>query len=240
VHPQEIHTIRTHDLLELGNPLVTPAGEDESTAPEWVQSVLAATPFVVVRRGYPSAGQIPIGVRGAERRHRWAGFTSLENVKRVLTPGSILSEWRRKDFQREINAFLALRAVLERWHSIDYEWGPGGSLGFELATGRATATQDSDLDLVLYAPDIVPLATARYLHSSILGLAARVDVLIETPRGGFALREYVDAHGAAILLRTPSGPVLRSDPWGTDSSRPHTDTDLRQTAADVLGPGGRG
>jgi phosphoribosyl-dephospho-CoA transferase len=240
VHPQEIHSIRTHDLLELGNPLVTHAEKDESTAPEWVQSVLAAIPFVVVRRGFPSADQIPIGVRGTERRHRWAGFTSLENVKRILTPASILDEWRHKDFQREINAFLAFRAVVEKWHCIEYEWGPGGSVGFELATGRATATQASDLDLVLYAPDPIPLATARYLLSSILGLAARVDVLIETPRGGFALREYLNAHGAAILLRTPSGPVLRSDPWEADSPRPDTDAELSHRVADLWGPGGRG
>ena len=28
-------------------------------------------------------------------------------------------------------------------------WGPGGSVGFEIATGAATATATSDLDLIL-------------------------------------------------------------------------------------------
>jgi Phosphoribosyl-dephospho-CoA transferase MdcG len=37
-----------------------------------------------------------------------------------------------------------------RWLTHSY-WGPGGSVGFELATGKRTTIPRSDLDIVVYA-----------------------------------------------------------------------------------------
>jgi phosphoribosyl-dephospho-CoA transferase len=212
----EIAKIRTHDLMELRNPSLTPGEENDTTTPEWVESILRMKTVVVRRRGFSSAHGIPVGVRGPERRHRWAAFTPAGNIHRVLTPQSILNAWRHKGFPGEMNAFAALRALQQRWDSIAYEWGPGGSVAFELATGIATVTAASDLDIVLYAADPIPLAITRSLLSSTSDLACRIDVLIETPYCGFALAEFVAAHGSKILLRTPYGRSFGNDPWGCD------------------------
>ncbi|HEY4048508.1 MAG TPA: malonate decarboxylase holo-ACP synthase [Acidobacteriaceae bacterium] len=232
--PATIRGIRTQDLLELRSPVVTREEEKEFTTPEWAESALRAIPFVVVRRGYPSTRHIPVGVRGPERHHRWAALTSPENVKRILTPASILQEWRDKDLPRNLHAFRALRALLERWQRIEHQWGPSGSVGFELATGVVTSTEASDLDLVILASNPMPVDASRFLLLSTSDLPARVDILIETPQCGFALREYVDAHGAPILLRTPSGPRLGSDPWDTNLSTRNGDVALSQFATDIL------
>jgi phosphoribosyl-dephospho-CoA transferase len=239
VDPAMIRSLRTHDLLELRSPVVTREEENESGTPEWVESALRAIPFVVVRRGYPSTRQIPVGVRGPERHHRWAALTSPENVRRILTPASILQEWRDKDLPRNIPAFRALRALVERWHRIEHQWGLSGSVGFELATGVVTSTEASDLDLVIFASNPMPMDASQFLLSSISDLPARVDILIETPQCGFALREYVDAHGTAILLRTPSGPRLGSDPWDTNRSTRNGDVALSQLATGILRQGNR-
>jgi phosphoribosyl-dephospho-CoA transferase len=92
-------------------------------------------------------------------------------------------------------------------------WGPAGSVGFELATGRPTATASSDLDLVveLARPELIA-DTALPLWNALAALPVRVDVLLEVPPGAIALSEYVrvrarDSH-RSFVLRTPTGPRL--------------------------------
>ena len=52
---------------------------------------------------------------------------------------------------RTIPALRALSLLTQRWKALDSAWGPGGSVGFELATGRHVVTPQSDLDVVIYA-----------------------------------------------------------------------------------------
>jgi phosphoribosyl-dephospho-CoA transferase len=92
-------------------------------------------------------------------------------------------------------------------------WGPGGSVGFELATGRHVASPQSDLDVVIYARSPMTPGEARDLCDSAQGLPAAVDIRVETPVCGFSLTEFANRTPAPILLRLPSGTVLGADPW---------------------------
>ena len=90
----------------------------------------------------------------------------------------------------------------------------GGSVGFELATGEATATPESDLDLILRQDRRLELREGITLLDALTAAAApaRIDVLLETPSGGVSLADLV-ARPARLLVRTPDGPRLSVDPW---------------------------
>jgi phosphoribosyl-dephospho-CoA transferase len=105
----------------------------------------------------------------------------------------------------------------DRWADLTLPWGPGGSVGFELASGRTVTTEASDLDLVIRARQPIPHEQARSLLDRTLGLEAKVDVRVETRVCGFSLEEYVLASSAKILLRYPDGVKLGEDPWREDA-----------------------
>jgi phosphoribosyl-dephospho-CoA transferase len=96
-------------------------------------------------------------------------------------------------------------------HGFAGRWGPGGSVGFELASGVPSTTRDSDLDLVLSADEQLARTDATRLHADLSTLPVRIDLLLETPNGAVALAEY--AQGSAMLLRSAQGPRLVRDPW---------------------------
>jgi phosphoribosyl-dephospho-CoA transferase len=105
----------------------------------------------------------------------------------------------------------------ERWADLSLPWGPGGSVGFELASGRKVTTGASDLDLVIRAAEQFGVDEARFLLDRTIGLEAKVDVRVETPVCGFSLEEYVSASFARILLRYPGGVRLGDDPWQVEA-----------------------
>jgi phosphoribosyl-dephospho-CoA transferase len=193
---------RIHDLLEID---VARFLREQAT-PRWVTASLQRIPFVVVRRGVEMDDAIPVGVRGARRSERWAASCHPSLVRRVLTPEELLD----RRIPDRMPALRALRVLKERWRR---DWGPGGSVGFELATGEPVVTPDSDLDAVIYAAQPIDTSEARSLLESTRGLPAAVDIRVETSRVGFSLAEYVGCEGAKLLLRTPSGAVLGTDPW---------------------------
>jgi hypothetical protein len=45
---------------------------------------------------------------------------------------------------------------------------------------------------------------------------ARIDVMLETPRGGVSLTDLA-AMPAPVLVRTPDGARPSADPWGVDA-----------------------
>lgn len=117
-----------------------------------------------------------------------------------------------------LQAIPALRSLValasnKTWQAFPLPWGPGGSVGFELATGRDTATPQSDLDVVIYADERLSAQEAKRLHAATQYLPAIVDVRVETPVCGFSLTEYASQTPAHILLRTASGALLGADPW---------------------------
>jgi phosphoribosyl-dephospho-CoA transferase len=93
-------------------------------------------------------------------------------------------------------------------------WGPGGSVGFEIAAGTPTATPASDLDLRLRQDRRLEPDDAVDLLAALADAASptRIDVMLETPLGGVALTDLA-ARPSQVLVRTPDGARLCTDPW---------------------------
>jgi len=208
----EDHFVRTHDLLEIE------AKQFMSSvcAPEWVEEDLRKSPFVVVRRSPATGHEIPIGVRGTERNQRWAAFCHPKLVKSIIRPPQLLMRTVATSRADATPALRALHLLKDRWTDLDHPWGPGGSVGFELATGRLVVKPESDLDIVLYAERRMTADEAQSLCARAMDLPAVVDIRVETRVCGFSLREYASWSPAAILLRTQSGVILGKDPWSDE------------------------
>jgi phosphoribosyl-dephospho-CoA transferase len=206
----ETHSVRTHDLLEIDANQLIPA---QAAGPNWVEESLRRSPFVVVRRGRVTEQEIPVGVRGPERSQRWATFCHPKVVKSVLTPPRLLGRNVPISRAAAVPAFRALNVLKVRWTDIDLQWGPTGSVGFELATGRPLTNQVSDLDIAIRARDRISREQARSLWELVVGLQTKVDIRVETAECGFSLEEFACTSCPRILLRYPDGLILGDDPW---------------------------
>ena len=160
------------------------------------------------------AGQIAVGVRGTTRSERWAGFCGERLIKKVVRPQELLMSHASNSIPRT-PALRVLREISERWAELALPWGPVGSVGFELATGRMVTTEASDLDVVIRASQRITIDYARWLFDRTLGFEAKVDVRVETPVCGFSLEEYVIAGSSEILLRYKDGVRLGRNAWST-------------------------
>jgi phosphoribosyl-dephospho-CoA transferase len=202
---------RIHDLLEIDAERFL---QRESSVPDWVVESLRESPFVVVRRG-PTEQGIPVGVRGGRRNERWAGVCRPDIVRAIVTPQMLLSRVVPATRSAAIPALRSLPLLAGRFRELDAPWGPGGSVGFELATGRHVTTPESDLDVVIYADTPMTASAAQALRDCAQGLPAAVDIRVETPACGFSLTEYASRSPAPVLIRLASGTVLAADPWAT-------------------------
>jgi phosphoribosyl-dephospho-CoA transferase len=97
--------------------------------------------------------------------------------------------------------------------SLSNDWGPGGSVGYELASCASVVTRESDLDLVISAPGRFDRDFAQDLLKKIARAPAEVDVRVETPWCGFSLEEYARGKSGKLLVRTATGPLLTTAPW---------------------------
>jgi phosphoribosyl-dephospho-CoA transferase len=207
----------THDLIRLREPIGLTA---DGPMPSWIEPVLRWTPWVVVRRGHVRDGMMPVGVRGLTRSQRFAAFASIAEITDVLSPddlagSSYVLSQKRKD---AVPALAALDRVAGLLMCRGYHWGPGGSVGFEIATGIATATASSDLDLILRQDRPLEPNNATALLAALAKVAApaRIDVVLETPMGGVSLADLA-AQPGQMLVRTPDGAQLLADPWMADT-----------------------
>jgi phosphoribosyl-dephospho-CoA transferase len=208
----EVLSPQVHDLLQINRPSLS---SECATEPSWVGRTLLDCPWVVVRRAQAALGLIAVGVRGETRSERWAAFCEKSLVSKNVRPEELLvCNSTSKDFLRT-PALRALQEMRERWVDLTLPWGPAGSVGFELVSGRRVTTEASDLDLVIRARERIFVEEARVLLDRTIGLEAKVDVRVETPVCGFSLEEYVSASSAKILLRYPDGVRLGEDPWLT-------------------------
>jgi phosphoribosyl-dephospho-CoA transferase len=169
-------------------------------------------PWVVVRRGRISDGLIPVGVRGAQRHERCAGFTALSEVMEIRRPDQ-LRLMPTDESRRGLRAFQTLSYLESHLTGLHIIWGPGGSVGYELASGISAVRADSDLDVILFAPRKLDMTEAQDLWRMISSAPGKVDALVETPYCGFSLKEFVATSHRKILLRTNDGRILGSNPW---------------------------
>src|ERR1700679_1824628 len=204
-----IGALHIHDLILLRSETAVTSTEGRPACP---YLNLNQRPWVVVRRGRISDGLIPVGVRGTQRHERCAGFTGLNEVVENRRPDQLrlpLAE----DSRRELPAFRTLSYLDSHLAGLDMNWGPGGSVGYELASGIPAVHADSDLDFILFAPRKLELTEAQDLWRMISSAPGKVDALVETPCCGFSLEEFVTSSPRKILLRTSDGRILGSNPW---------------------------
>lgn len=209
----------THDLLQL-YPHWTEI-EELDDIPSWVHLSLEQTPWVVVRRAPALEGQIAVGVRGQERHLRQALNIPQSLVAQKVTPEQCIASPSLPSVQKRyyndrwstMPALQALEQLCSQWADNQMNWGPTGSVGFELATGHRTVTMTSDLDIMLRCAQFLEPAVAEQLWQQTLELPVRVDVQIETPYGAVALQEWAKPATDRVLMRTLQGPLLVSDPW---------------------------
>lgn len=197
-----------HTLLRIAgtHALITP-----ESLPPWVNASIRRAPWVVIRRAEVRAGLVPVGVRGENRAERLAAWIDGATILESVTPCELTRRrtWQSLPRQPVVPALSALDAVHDIMSSRGCAdaWGPTGSIGFELASGCATATAASDLDLALWTAPLPGIDLARSLLAALESVPVRCDALLETPRGALALAEY--ARGCSrVLLRTAAGPRL--------------------------------
>jgi phosphoribosyl-dephospho-CoA transferase len=201
---------KAHTLLRVDGPRVL-----SDAPPTWVNESLLRAPWLVVRRAQISGELIPVGVRGTLRGQRFASWVAADAVLELVTPRTLAHRraWTLIDpvRRRAIPALSVLDGVQEIMaaHRLDGVWGPGGSVGFELASGAAVATASSDLDVGVEVDRPESFFTSS-LAVALATLSVRVDVLLETPDGAISLPEYVNARSesGSFVLRTTEGPRL--------------------------------
>ena len=194
----------------------------EAPRPHWASAALQLAPWAVVRRAAPRLELCPVGVRGGRRPQRCAAWLPLRAIRDCITPQMLAANqaWRQRPSAAATPAVAALddAAAILVAHGFAGRWGPGGSVGFELASGVSSTTSGSDLDLVLSADEPLARTDAIRLHADLSTLPVRVDLLLETPYGAVALADYAKGEGTT-LMRSAQGPRLVRDPWSADGSK---------------------
>jgi phosphoribosyl-dephospho-CoA transferase len=191
---------RPHDLLHL-----TEQGAVSDEAPAWVRHAVARTPWVVVRRSRAPEGFVAVGVRGANRSQRYPMMLPHSMFSDVIAPEDLAAVGAERDAPA-LRGLAVARAHLD---ACAMPWGPTGSVCFELATGAATVTPDSDLDVLVRAAVLTPrvMQGLGELHERLRTVSVRVDCQVETAGGAIALGELMSA-SSRVLVKTSAGPDL--------------------------------
>jgi len=184
------------------------------TPPTLLSRLIATSPASAVTDPAAASSSAPASPSAAAIHPTPASSSALVCHSAPAAPSTSASRPIPPARTNTIPAMCALALLADRWKTLASPWGPGGSVGFELATGHPVATPQSDLDIVIYAESRMTHDEARALCESAQGLPAAVDIRVETPTCGFSLTEYANrAPMAPILLRFPHGTALGPDPW---------------------------
>ncbi|RBP96190.1 phosphoribosyl-dephospho-CoA transferase [Cytobacillus firmus] len=204
--------IDPHDLLKIdAKHLIS-----HLPIPDWAIQALNMAPYVVVRRAHAPKGQIAAGIRGKARNERFGAFLPADSFICQIKPEDLTESTLFENKPSPV--FLSLKLASEILAKHKLVWGPGGSAGFELATGIVTVTAESDLDIVLRAPKSIPIHIAAEIIHAMKSCPARVDIQAETPAGSFSLLEYANG-SATMLVKTKFGPILCENPWKSEMNK---------------------
>ncbi len=202
--------ISPHDLIKVSDLSQLQWNGDN----EWVTASIRRTPFVVVRRAEQTGDFIPVGIRGEQRNQRQAALLHRNGIAEIITPYMLAKQksWNSLETQRQelpvLRAIDKAAAIMGNW-----QWGPTGSAGFEIATGYPALKETSDLDIVVLAPQPIDISEAEEVLHELDRLPIRTDIQIETGIGAFLLREWINRRTDKIILRTQIGPKLINNPW---------------------------
>ncbi|CAJ0814858.1 Phosphoribosyl-dephospho-CoA transferase [Ralstonia wenshanensis] len=202
--------LRAHDLLWVSE---TPVATGGAPLPDWAITACRQGAPVVVRRALRgNDGAVPVGLRGGARHERCAATVSASSITRVVSPEALAATTASIAPDAPFAALRTLRALAPKLDALGWAWGPTGGAGFALASGLPVLHADSDLDLVLRMPHAPSAAQRNQLVQVLAETKCRVDLQIDTGRGGFALRDWL-ASPHQTLLKTDHGPHLVADPW---------------------------
>ncbi len=177
-------------------------------APHWVKEVLLRGDPVVVRRAITPVDQVAVGVRGQFRYQRYAAQMPISAISRQLKPEALIYV----DMQQFAHLAERLQTISSIMKNFSGCWGYTGSFGFELATGIKTVTQQSDIDLLIRAEQPFAKKQAIELLENFQHAGLNVDIQLQLPQGGLALKEWAGNSGK-VLLKRSEGAVLVENPW---------------------------
>ena len=155
-----------------------------------------------------------MGIRGRTRRERHPALLREQDVKSWRTPESLAAEkkWRGYPGITRLPALQSLALVAEYAEQEHLDWGPVGSVGYELATGVPTVCANSDLDVVMRCNVRLDFRRLKELQELASSAPARVDVILEGPLGGVALWEFLRSP-ERCLIKTSLGPRMDVFSW---------------------------
>ena len=179
----------------------------DADAPAWVKTVIAQGQPVVVRRAITDAKQVAIGIRGAARHERYAASMPIAAITQQLKPEQLSDALER--FPQLMDGLQKIQELLNQSH---WTWGYTGSVGFELATGINSVSAKSDIDLLIRTAEFLSKNDAQQLLQSLEHTGLKLDVQLQTPNGGVALKEWASTTGK-VLLKRNHGAILVNNPW---------------------------
>lgn len=179
----------------------------DANAPAWVKTVIAQGQPVVVRRAITDAKRVAIGIRGAARHERYAASMPIAAITKQLKPEQLSDALER--FPQLMDGLQKIQELLNQSH---WTWGYTGSVGFELATGINSVSAKSDIDLLIRTAEFLSKNDAQQLLQSLEHTGLKLDVQLQTPNGGVALKEWASTTGK-VLLKCDHGAVLVNNPW---------------------------
>lgn len=177
-------------------------------APLWVKEILQRGDPVVVRRAITPVDQVAVGVRGQFRHQRYAAQMPRYAISKQLKPEA-LAEVNPSHFKHLAEYLQSIPNIMKNFSGC---WGYTGSFGFELATGIKTVTEQSDIDFLIRAEQPFAKKQAIELLKNFQQAGLNVDIQLQLPQGGLALKEWAGNSGK-VLLKRPDGAVLVENPW---------------------------
>ena len=177
-------------------------------APHWVKEVLQRGDPVVVRRAITPENQVAVGVRGQFHHQRYAAQMPRIAINRQLKPEE-LTHVDTQQFEHLAERLQSISSIMKKFSGC---WGYTGSFGFELATGIKTVTEQSDIDLLIRTEQPFAKKLAIELLENFQQPGLNVDIQLQLPQGGLALKEWAGNSGK-VLLKRSDGAVLVENPW---------------------------
>lgn len=180
----------------------------DDTAPEWVRNIIDLGHPVVVRRALSDVDVVAVGIRGTARHERYAAEMLISDITKQLKPEALHSV-ELDQFPHLIDSLNRIQLIL---NPLNLPWGYTGSVGYELATGIKTVTENSDIDLLIRTKNVMSKTDANRLLEKIEQTQLKMDVQLQTPQGGVALKEWARATGKVLLKRNQDA-ILVANPW---------------------------
>lgn len=180
----------------------------DGSAPIWAIEAMQAGHPVVVRRAITDSSMIAVGIRGNARHQRYATQMPKPAIIRCVSPEQLVNI----DLQAFPHLQQRLVGIANVMEYFAVQWGYAGSVGFELATGIRVVHAQSDIDLIMRMPNYLDKQLAHQMLIQLEETTEKVDVQLQTPHGGVALKEW--ARGSIkILLKSSHAAVLVENPW---------------------------